>query len=116
MSTYLLAWAVGEMHHTTAKTKNNVEVSVWATPAQPTAALDFPLEIAVRTIEFYEDSFGIPYPLPMGGVVFGPISQEVMGGDIVFGGETAEPSIPFGCNPIWPMIGKLPIPPTEPGE
>ena len=64
MSTYLLAWAVGEMHRTTAKTKNNVEVSVWATPAQPTAALDFPLEIAVRTIEFYEDYFGIPYPLP----------------------------------------------------
>ena len=64
MSTYLLAWVVGEMHRKTAKTKNDVEVSVWATPAQPTAALDFPLEVAVRTIEFYEDYFGVPYPLP----------------------------------------------------
>lgn len=64
MSTYLLAWVTGELHRKTAKTKNDVEVNVWATPAQPAAALDFPLDIAVRAIEFYEDYFGIKYPLP----------------------------------------------------
>lgn len=64
MSTYLLAWVVGEMHRKTAMTKNDVEVSVWATPAQPAAALDFPLEVAVRAIEFYEEYFGVAYPLP----------------------------------------------------
>ncbi|HMS93393.1 MAG TPA: M1 family metallopeptidase [Candidatus Saccharibacteria bacterium] len=64
MSTYLLAWVVGEMHRKTAKTKNDVEVSVWATPAQPAAALDFPLEVAVRAIEFYEEYYGVAYPLP----------------------------------------------------
>lgn len=64
MSTYLLAWVVGELHRKTAKTKNDVEVSVWATPAQPAAALDFSLEVAKRAIEFYEEYFNTPYPLP----------------------------------------------------
>lgn len=64
MSTYLLAWVIGEMHRKTAMTKNDVEVNVWATPAQPAAALDFPLEVAVRAIEFYEEYYGVAYPLP----------------------------------------------------
>lgn len=64
MSTYLLAWVTGDLHRKTATTKNDVEVSVWATPAQPGAGLDFPLEVAVRAIEFYEEYYGVPYPLP----------------------------------------------------
>lgn len=64
MSTYLLAFVVGELQSKTAKTKDGVEVNVWATPAQPAASLDFALDIAVRSIEFYNDYFGIPYPLP----------------------------------------------------
>lgn len=64
MSTYLLAWVVGELHRKTATTKNDVEVNIWATPAQPAAALDFPLEVAVRAIEFYEEYYGVAYPLP----------------------------------------------------
>jgi aminopeptidase N len=34
MSTYLVAWVAGELHKKTAKTKRDVEVNVWATPAQ----------------------------------------------------------------------------------
>ena len=64
MSTYLLAFVVGELQSKTAKTKDGVEVNVWATPAQPAASLDFALDIAVRSIEFYNDYFGTPYPLP----------------------------------------------------
>lgn len=64
MSTYLLAWVTGELHRKTAKTKHGVEVNVWATPAQAPASLDFALDIAVRSIEFYEDYFDTPYPLP----------------------------------------------------
>lgn len=63
MSTYLLAWVVGELHKKTAQTKSGVEVSIWATPAQPARTLDFPLDIATRTIEFLEDFFETPYPL-----------------------------------------------------
>jgi len=64
MSSYLLAWVVGELHKKTAKTNSDVEVNVWATPAQSPESLDFALDIAVRTIEFFDDYFGVPYPLP----------------------------------------------------
>ncbi len=64
MSTYLLAWVIGELHRKTAKTNKGVEVNVWATPAQAPASLDFALDIAVRSIEFYEEYFDTAYPLP----------------------------------------------------
>lgn len=64
MSTYLVAFVVGEFHNKTTKTKSGVEVSVWATLTQPAESLDFALETAARTIEFFDDYFGVPYPLP----------------------------------------------------
>ena len=64
MSTYLLAFVVGELQKKSGKTKGGVEVNIWSTPAQPIASLDFALDIAVRSIEFYDDYFGTPYPLP----------------------------------------------------
>jgi len=63
MSSYLLAWVVGEMHKKSTKTKRGIDVSVWATPAQPAESLDFALDIATRTIDFYETYFGVHYPL-----------------------------------------------------
>ena len=64
MSTYLLAWVTGELQRKTARTKSDVEVNIWATPAQPAASLDFALDTAVKAIEFYNDYFGTDYPLP----------------------------------------------------
>lgn len=64
MSTYLVAWVTGELHKKTAITKNGVEVNVWATPAQKPESLDFALDIARRTIDFFDEYFGVPYPLP----------------------------------------------------
>ncbi len=64
MSSYLLAWVVGELHSKTATTKGGVEVNVWATPAQSPQSLDFALDIATRTIDFFDEYFGTPYPLP----------------------------------------------------
>ena len=64
MSSYLLAWVAGEMHKKSASTKSGVEVNVWATPAQPLETLDFAVEIGVKVIEFYDEYFGVPYPLP----------------------------------------------------
>lgn len=63
MSSYLLAFVVGELHKKSATTKGGVEVNVWATPAQSPASLDFALDIATRTIDFFDDYFGTPYPL-----------------------------------------------------
>ncbi len=64
MSSYLLAWVVGELQKKSAKTKRGIEVNVWATPAQASASLDFPLDFACRTLDYFEDYFGIEYPLP----------------------------------------------------
>lgn len=64
MSTYLLAWVTGELHRRTAQTSSGVEVNVWATPAQSAESLDFALDIATRSIEFYDEYFGTAYPLP----------------------------------------------------
>ena len=64
MSTYLVAWVTGELHRKTATTKRGVEVNVWATPAQTPESLDFALDIAHRTIDFFEEYFDTPYPLP----------------------------------------------------
>jgi len=64
MSTYLLAWVTGEMHRKTATTKSGVEVNIWATPAQTPESLDFALDIATRTIDFFDEYFDTPYPLP----------------------------------------------------
>lgn len=63
MSSYLVAWVVGELHKKTARTKRGVEVSVWATVAQPIETLDFALEAATKIIDFYEEYFGVEYPL-----------------------------------------------------
>ena len=64
MSSYLLAFVVGELHRKTACTKSGVEVNIWATPAQSEETLDFALDIATRSIDFYNEYFGVPYPLP----------------------------------------------------
>lgn len=64
MSTYLLAFAYGDLQSQTTKTKDGVAVAVWATKAHSIKALDFALEVAKGTIEYYNDYFGVPYPLP----------------------------------------------------
>ena len=64
MSSYLLAFIIGELHKKTARTKSGVEVNVWATPAQNENTLDFALDIATRSIDFYDEYFGVKYPLP----------------------------------------------------
>lgn len=64
MSTYLLAFVFGELHGKSTKTGRGTDVSIWATVAQPAESLDFALDTAKRTVEFFEDYFGVDYPLP----------------------------------------------------
>ncbi len=64
MSSYLLAFVVGELHKVSGKTKDGVEVNTWATPAQSAESLRFSLDVAIRSIEFFSDYFDTPYPLP----------------------------------------------------
>lgn len=63
MSTYLLAFVAGNLKHKKATTKEGVKVRLYATPDK-SDQLDFSLDVAVKTLEFYNDYFQIPYPLP----------------------------------------------------
>jgi aminopeptidase 2 len=63
MSTYLLAFIVGELNY--IETKNfRVPVRVYAPPNQDIEHGRFSLELAARTLEFYEKTFDSKFPLP----------------------------------------------------
>ena len=64
MSTYLLAFIIGDFEYLESKTKNNVQVRVFTTPGKKHQA-KFALDCAVKTLEFYDKYFDIPYPLPV---------------------------------------------------
>jgi aminopeptidase N len=62
MSTYLLAFIFGDMKYLEAKTKDGVLVRTYATPDN-VQYTEFALDCAVKTLEFYNQYFDIPYPL-----------------------------------------------------
>lgn len=62
MSTYLAAFVYGDLRYKEAKTKDGVVVRTYATPDN-VEFTDFALDVAVKTLEFYNDYFDIPYPL-----------------------------------------------------
>lgn len=62
MSTYLLAFVCGDIGYKTAKTKSGIEVRAYATPDN-IKFTDFSLDVAVKCLNYYEDYFGIDYPL-----------------------------------------------------
>ncbi len=69
MSTYLLAFIVGDFEHIEktlrrSSGQGDVLVRVFATPGKKEQG-KFALDVAVKTLVFYEDYFGIPYPLPV---------------------------------------------------
>ncbi len=62
MSSYLLAFVVGNVKYLEAKTKRGTLVRTYATPDNYKFT-QFSLDMAVKTLEFFEDYFKIPYPL-----------------------------------------------------
>lgn len=63
MSTYLLAFIVGELNY--VETKNfRVPVRVYATPDKDIEHGRFSLELAAKTLAFYEKEFDSDFPLP----------------------------------------------------
>lgn len=63
MSSYLVAFVFGDMQRKLTRTKSGVEIGVFATRAHQAKELDFALDIAKRSIEFFEDFYETPYPL-----------------------------------------------------
>jgi len=64
MSTYLLAFIVGEFEYIETKSKHGVVVRVFTTPGKKEQA-QFALEAAAKVLDYYDDYFDIPYPLPI---------------------------------------------------
>ena len=63
MSTYLLAFVVGELDAIETQTTNGVTVRVY-TPIGKEEQGRFALDVAARTLSFFEEYFAIAYPLP----------------------------------------------------
>lgn len=63
MSTYIVAFAVGNFEKITSVGPRGLPVSVYATPGKQ-AQCAFALDVAVRSLVWLEDFFGIEYPLP----------------------------------------------------
>ncbi len=63
MSTYLVAFIIGELEYVEAATKEGVIIRAYATPGKQNQ-LDFALTTATKTLSFFTDYFDIPYPLP----------------------------------------------------
>ena len=63
MSTYLLAWVIGKFHGKTVKNTHGTEITTYCSLAQDIDSVDFANEVAAKSLEFYDDNFGVPYPL-----------------------------------------------------
>ncbi|KAK5461232.1 Aminopeptidase 2 mitochondrial [Exophiala xenobiotica] len=63
MSTYLLAFIVAELKSISTD-KFRLPIKVWMTPEQDEEDGRFALDVAAKTLEFYEKAFQAPYPLP----------------------------------------------------
>lgn len=63
MSTYLFAFAFGDMHCVEGKTKDGVVMRTWASTAQPKSWLEYSLNEGIRILEFFTEYFDTPFPL-----------------------------------------------------
>ena len=63
MSTYLLACVVGDLRSASGQTVDGKPITVWTTPGKETNGR-FAIETARAGLAFYEEYFGIKYPLP----------------------------------------------------
>lgn len=62
MSTYLVAFVVGELSYREALSKNGITIRTY-TVANQIENADFALEVAVKAMDFYEEYYDIPFPL-----------------------------------------------------
>ncbi len=62
MSTYVLAFVVGDIRSIQQRAGDGTLVRVWATPGAE-AQGQFALETSVKLLDYFNDYFGIPYPL-----------------------------------------------------
>ena len=64
MSTYLLALCLGHFQSVTTKNQHGVTITTYASLNQAKESLIEPNQIAGEALDFYDQAFGVPYPLP----------------------------------------------------
>ena len=64
MSTYLLALCLGHFQSVTTKNQHGVTITTYAPLNQAKESLVEPNQIAGEALDFYDQAFGVPYPLP----------------------------------------------------
>ncbi|XP_052090870.1 uncharacterized protein LOC127727793 [Mytilus californianus] len=82
MSTYLLAFVVGDFNHTNQTTNNGIKYGVWSRP-ESVEQTKFALDVGTKVLTFYEQFFNISFPLPKQDMIaipdFGPGAMENWG-------------------------------------
>ncbi len=63
MSTYLLAFCIGEFHQKSTKNAHGVEITSYCALNQAPGLLDFPNHIASASLDYYDELFDTKYPL-----------------------------------------------------
>ena len=64
MSTYLLAFCLGRFHKKSKTNAHGVKITSYCALNQDPKTLTFATEIASDSLDYYDDKFGIKYPLP----------------------------------------------------
>jgi aminopeptidase 2 len=62
MSTYIVAFVIGELVCIETD-KFHVPIRIWTVPGKESTG-KYSLDLTVKTLDFYEVTFGAPYPLP----------------------------------------------------
>lgn len=63
MSTYLMAWAVGEFDFVQGTTNDGVTIRVFSPPGRAEEGR-FALDVGIRSLDFYGSFFNVAYPMP----------------------------------------------------
>uniref|UniRef100_A0A673MPW6 Aminopeptidase n=1 Tax=Sinocyclocheilus rhinocerous TaxID=307959 RepID=A0A673MPW6_9TELE len=69
MSTYLVAFIICDFQSISKTSQHGIEISVYTVPEKISQA-EYALNTAVTLLDFYDDYFDIPYPLPKHGEFF----------------------------------------------
>ena len=62
MSTYLLAFVIGEFDYVQGKTNDGIEIKVYTPPGKSSQG-KYPLEVAIKSVKHFTQFFDCPYPM-----------------------------------------------------
>lgn len=64
MPTYLLAWVIGPLQSVSTVSQHGIKVTSYAALNQSIESLVFANDTAAKALDYYDEKFGVKYPLP----------------------------------------------------